>query len=95
MMLGNPNDLKEEEIIEALKKANAWEFIEKHEDKINLHVGNAGGQISGGQKQRIAIARAFLKKPRILILDEATSALDKANEKAVQASIDGIRHELG
>lgn len=67
-------------MIEALKDANAWSFIEKKEGQLNMNVGAGGGQLSGGQKQRVAIARAFLKKPRILLLDEATSALDKVNE---------------
>lgn len=85
----------DEQIITALKKSNAYEFIQKHEEGIDLHVGAAGGQISGGQKQRVAIARAFIKNPKILIFDEATSALDKKNEAEVQASIDNIRKELG
>jgi len=73
----------EEEMIQALKDANAWSFIEDMENGLNTNIGGTGGQLSGGQKQRVAIARAFLKKPRILLLDEATSALDKKNELAV------------
>jgi ATP-binding cassette subfamily B (MDR/TAP) protein 1 len=96
LLFGNP-DATDEEIIEALKSSNAWSFIEKKmgKDGIHTNVGQAGGQLSGGQKQRIAIARAFIKKPKILLLDEATSALDKKNEKNVQAAIDQIRESLG
>lgn len=84
-MLFSKSDATEEEMINALKAANAWEFISKNmsEKGLDTMVGGSGGQLSGGQKQRIAIARAFLKRPRILLLDEATSALDKVNEKAV------------
>jgi ABC-type multidrug transport system fused ATPase/permease subunit len=74
----------DDEIIQALKDANAWDFItKKMKNKLDTVVGGAGGSLSGGQKQRIAVARAFLRKPRILLLDEATSALDKVNEKKI------------
>lgn len=82
MLLGKPN-ATDEEIIQALKKANAWGFIEKKGMDINMQVGASGGTLSGGQKQRIALARAFLKKPKVLIFDEATSALDRKNEIVV------------
>jgi len=79
MLFSNP-DATDQEIEEALKSANAWDFIDEFEEKLDTMVGGAGGSLSGGQKQRVAIARAFLKKPKILLLDEATSALDKMNE---------------
>ena len=89
-------DATDEEIIQALKDANAWDFInDTMSEGINTGVGSGGGQLSGGQKQRIAIARAFLKKPKILLLDEATSALDKINERAIQDSIDKYRKSRG
>ncbi|CDW80084.1 abc transporter family protein [Stylonychia lemnae] len=96
ILYGNPN-ASNEEVIQALKSANAWDFIQEKmiQNGIDTNVGNSGGQLSGGQKQRLAIARAFIKKPKILLLDEATSALDKKNEKEVQAAIDKIRQELG
>lgn len=96
MLFGKP-DATDEEIIDALKSANAWKFIQKKMGKtgINTSVGACGGQLSGGQKQRLAIARAFIKKPKILLLDEATSALDKKNERMVQESIERIKKQLG
>ena len=89
LLNGNPG-ATDYEIEEALKHAQAYDFVQKLPKGINTDVGGVGSKLSGGQKQRIAIARALLKKPDILILDEATSALDSENERAVQAAIDNI-----
>ena len=78
-----------------LKKTNAWDFVSEQPDGVETNVGANGGQLSGGEKQRIALARALIKKPKLLIFDEATSALDKKNEAEVQAAIDEMRRELG
>lgn len=78
------------QIIEATKIANAYEFIEKIDDKLDSNVGDSGGKLSGGQKQRISIARAVLNNPPIMILDEATSSLDSKSEKLVQDALDNL-----
>lgn len=80
----------DEEIIEALKVANAYEFVKDLENGINTNIGDAGGKLSGGQKQRLSIARAVLKNPPIMILDEATSALDTESEKLVQVALENM-----
>lgn len=80
-------DVSLEDVIAAAKLACANDFIEKLPDGYNTLVGERGLRFSGGQRQRIALARAFLKKPSILILDEATSALDAITEASILANV--------
>jgi subfamily B ATP-binding cassette protein MsbA len=87
LLIGKPN-ATDEEIIDALKIANAYEFVAALPNGIDTNIGDAGGKLSGGQKQRLSIARAVLKNPPIMILDEATSALDTESEKLVQDALE-------
>jgi subfamily B ATP-binding cassette protein MsbA len=83
-------DATDEEIIEALKIANAYEFVQELPKGIYTNIGDSGNKLSGGQKQRLSIARAVLKNPPIMILDEATSALDTESEKFVQVALENM-----
>ena len=83
-------DATDEEIIEALKIANAYEFVKELPLGIHTNIGDSGNKLSGGQKQRLSIARAVLKNPPIMILDEATSALDTESEKFVQIALENM-----
>ena len=83
-------DATDEEIIAALKIANAYEFVKDLPKGIYTNIGDSGNKLSGGQKQRLSIARAVLKNPPIMILDEATSALDTESEKFVQIALENM-----
>ncbi len=83
-------DASDDEVIAALKIANAYEFVKELPEGINTNVGDSGNKLSGGQKQRLSIARAVLKNPPIMILDEATSALDTESERLVQNALENM-----
>ena len=80
-------DATDDEIISALKTAQAWEFVSRMPDKLDSHISQGGKNLSGGQKQRIAIARALVGNPDILILDDSTSALDYATDLALRKAL--------
>ncbi|HEY9542424.1 ABC transporter ATP-binding protein [Prevotella sp.] len=80
----------DEQIIEASRIANAYDFIMSSENGFDTNIGDRGGRLSGGQRQRVSIARAILKNPPILILDEATSALDTESERLVQDALERL-----
>jgi subfamily B ATP-binding cassette protein MsbA len=80
----------QEQIEEAARIANAYDFIMQSEHQFDTNIGDRGGRLSGGQRQRVSIARAILKNPPILILDEATSALDTESERLVQDALERL-----
>lgn len=90
MQWGNEN-ATDEEIINALKQAQAWEFVSKYEDGLDHKVEQDGSNFSGGQKQRLSIARALMKQPKIIILDDSTSAVDMTTDAKIQQT---FREEL-
>ncbi|MDP2061109.1 MAG: ABC transporter ATP-binding protein [Flavobacteriaceae bacterium] len=83
-------EVSDEAVIEALKVANAYEFVKDLPEGIHTNIGDSGNKLSGGQKQRLSIARAVLKNPPIMVLDEATSALDTESEQLVQSALDNM-----
>ena len=89
-ILYGKEDATDEEVIEAAKQSNSWEFISSFPEGLDTLIGERGVKLSGGQRQRIAIARAILKDPIILLLDEATSSLDTESEKVVQDALDKL-----
>ncbi len=91
ILFGRP-DASEEELVEAAKAANIYDFISSLPEGFDSNCGENGVRLSGGQKQRISIARIFLKNPPVLIFDEATSALDNESEAYVQESMDRLCH---
>jgi ATP-binding cassette subfamily C protein len=91
--LGDPN-ITEQEAEAALRKAGVWEFVEAMPKGINSSVGQRGLMLSGGQRQRIAIARAIVRKPKLLVLDEATTALDPKTETAICQTLRKLRGEI-
>jgi ATP-binding cassette subfamily B protein len=89
LQVGRP-DATDEEMIQALERAQAIEFITRQADGLDTVIGERGRSLSGGERQRLSIARALLKNPPILILDEATSALDAATEQKLQKALDEV-----
>ena len=84
------DNASQQQIEEAAKIANAYDFIMASEQGFDTNIGDRGGRLSGGQRQRVSIARAILKNPPILILDEATSALDTESERLVQDALERL-----
>jgi ATP-binding cassette, subfamily B, beta-glucan exporter len=89
LQVGRP-DATDAEMMDALTRAQALDFIERQPDGLDTVIGERGRSLSGGERQRLSIARALLKNPPVLILDEATSALDAATERKLQGALDAV-----
>lgn len=90
LQYGLERTLTEEELWHGLELAYADQFVREFPDQLETELGERGVKLSGGQKQRIAIARAFLRDPKILMLDEATASLDSQSEEKVQRALDQL-----
>lgn len=87
---GLRREVSDEELWDALRMAYADGFVSEMEDQLETEIGERGIKLSGGQRQRIAIARAFLRDPKILMLDEATASLDAESEAMVQKALEDL-----
>lgn len=83
----------DEEMMSALNKASAYSLLHRAENGLDTIIGEGGMKISGGEKQRLSIARALLRKPKLLVFDEATSALDSITEEAITNTVKSISNE--
>lgn len=90
LQYGLDKQLTDEQLWHGLSLAYADEFVRNFPDQLETQIGERGVKLSGGQKQRIAIARAFLRNPKILMLDEATASLDSESEEKVQRALDQL-----